>query len=43
MNPEFVTHLMRLLVDYPLVSGNGFLLGCGMDMTVRVVLLVIRA
>jgi glutamyl-tRNA synthetase len=35
MNPEFVTHLMRLLVDYPLVSGNGFLLGCGMDMTVR--------
>jgi glutamyl-tRNA synthetase len=28
-------YLMRLLVDYPLVSGNGFLLGCGMDMTVR--------
>jgi len=35
MTPEFVTHLMRLLVDYPLVSGNGFLLACGMDMTVR--------
>lgn len=28
-------HLMRLLVDYPLVSENGFLLACGMDMTVR--------
>jgi glutamyl-tRNA synthetase len=35
LTPEFVMHLMRLLVDYPLVSENGFLLACGMDMTVR--------
>jgi len=35
LTPEFVMHLIRLLVDYPLVSENGFLLACGMDMTVR--------